>query len=545
MMSSNAVVMSCHYAEKLQGEKLKNIVYAQTAQIKSQAREKEYRLLELQYKSIKAKFEDAVQSQLVTGVAAKKQPPSSIDLKPSKDDASFQLHLALSSVTSDPTVPPHGVYSDLSEVDCLRKQLLCAELKVKTTRRELDTFQSYMKNIRKHQEIKNQHSVDHFDDLPASESSASATFHNDSREDSLSCTEEMTTEHTSKTSAFQFSHPQLVRYRDSQNAGIISMDDFSGALSATHYRSGPYVQCEPSVTDSIHSVQEELHKAKEEAKLAREKQLEREDNLRDVILQYKLLQKEHEQVTKKLREKQGQPPVSTVENHGEISSTVGSENLYHNLMNEHDAAQVNIQQMQGKITDAQEALRLARENVNGKKDTLNSTDQHAAKRQAIAQYKAVQDEFLSVLKGKKELEKVLYDQNIREGSSSTHQASSIESSMATATATESSKIDVSEKGNDSCSWKYPSKIGSHRGKVHQKVMAFESGAWPLPPSNPNSDVSEITSRQASSSVPQSKKKRFGFRGNKKGFISNLPSLTTLSSSNNSSGAAAKATSRGV
>ena len=87
----------------------------------------------------------------------------------------------------------------------------------------------------------------------------------------------------------------------------------------------------------------------------------------------------------------------------------------------------------------------------------------------------------------------------------------------------------------STDWKHPSKIGSHRGnKVHAKVLALEQQqGLPQPPSNPNSDVSEVTDSQASIpkvKLSKTKKRRFGFNGKK--FVSNLPSLSSSKGSTN-------------
>ncbi|KAL3937011.1 MAG: hypothetical protein SGARI_002318 [Bacillariaceae sp.] len=215
-------------------------------------------------------------------------------------------------------------------------------------------------------------------------------------------------------------------YGDSKNAGMVScLDESSVRFNGGIVHPPSWLdECEPSVVESMNEVQDELRKAKEEAKIAREKQFEREQNLRDVISQYKQLQKEHATVSKALRDKEKLVSASTMTtespNTDDSKSNVDSENLYTELVNEHDTTKEIIQDMRGKITDAQEALRMARERRgihrlrNLQHNRPGDEEQHATtKREAIAHYKALQEEFMSALQDKKELEKVLYDQDVK------------------------------------------------------------------------------------------------------------------------------------
>jgi hypothetical protein len=298
-----------------------------------------------------------------------------------------------------------------------------------------------------------------------------------------------------------------------------------------------------AISESILSIQDEVKKAKEEAKMAKQKQLEREENLRDVILQYKMLQKENEQLTRSLQQQE----------YKEENNSVDSENLYAELANEHDTLQASIHSMQGKLDTVHKSLRNAQENPCSRRD-------------AIEQYKNVQDEFLSAFQNKKDLETVLYNKHV----DSTGDTSHGENMMSMAELSEAPRevtvsmvevyseaprediVSMADVHSEASTGREDIKYATHRGNttirkleeprlggtVRQRILMLESAysKHPLPPSNlssPNNSSggndqhNEVSPNGSGKSKRNKNGKKLGFlRGNRMGFASKLSTLSS-------------------
>ena len=146
-LSSKPINQARIEVERLHGENLSQQININASEIKSKAREKDVRLLELKYKMLRKEYQTLESNAIHI-------PPSSIhvsfrqqsnnsdckDGNASCDDTSFDM----SSVTQ-PTM--HGAGGP--EMDCLKKQIHEAEIKVKSTRRELQEQKTQVDIARK------------------------------------------------------------------------------------------------------------------------------------------------------------------------------------------------------------------------------------------------------------------------------------------------------------------------------------------------------------------------------------------------------------
>jgi hypothetical protein len=406
-------------AHRLQGENLRHLVHANTAELKSHAREKEFRLLELKYNNLRVKYETAVTACSSTSEKHNANPHVKIEVSPSQDDASYVLDLAMSSVSSDPAQTLVGVHPNISEIDYLKKQLLGAELRVAVTKRELDEYKCQVEAARKQREAGDKHLKFVMTRLRSLETSQNPTSmlklrHVNELEESI--TEDMTnnsdgSQQHSPARTIQLTSdlstidgaslaslvspeerdekavlypPSFVKYDSTRNAGTIScLEENSGLVN--HDRLEVAQQNHELTNKRINAIQQELREAKEEAESARQKQMEREENLRDVILQYKALKKDYENVMQRMAENDGSSLVSE----------------FKDLRQERDTAHASMLEVKTELDRAEVAARSAREKQMVQKEHL---------KEVIEKYKALQDDFLAVLEEKRELETKLHKQ---------------------------------------------------------------------------------------------------------------------------------------
>ena len=129
-------------------------------------------------------------------------------------------------------------------------------------------------------------------------------------------------------------------------------------------------------------------------------QLEREENLRDVIFQYKELKKKHDELAEELANRET-PAKNNVhvrcfddeekKEEGETTS-VASDTL---LMMKIDEERIKMMGMEHQLETAHKSAQQARESQVAQQNHLRSV---------LGQYKTLQDEFVAVLDQKKELE---------------------------------------------------------------------------------------------------------------------------------------------
>jgi len=166
-----------------------------------------------------------------------------------------------------------------------------------------------------------------------------------------------------------------VYYDDSEDGsdGDNSNDDGSDTINSI----------EANLDTSANSIQIELLKAKEAAEAARRKQLEREQNLRDVIFQYKKLQKEHEEA---LAAKKQNSSGGVMKKNGVVPNQ--------KLVGELRQAQANVSAMKKELTAASGKYSEEKEQMQNVK----------------SQFQSLQVDFLKILAEKQELEKAVYQQ---------------------------------------------------------------------------------------------------------------------------------------
>jgi hypothetical protein len=133
---------------------------------------------------------------------------------------------------------------------------------------------------------------------------------------------------------------------------------------------------------SMEAIQLELRQAKEAAEAAHRKQMKREENLRDVIFQYKKLQEQHNEA---LAEKQQSKMPGKSRNKGKGVSIA-------NLAEELNQAKANVSAMKAELD-------VACDNHCEEKEHL---------RDVLGHFKTLQADFLRVLAEKQELEKAVY-----------------------------------------------------------------------------------------------------------------------------------------
>lgn len=502
-------------AQKMQAETIRNKVQENAAEIVSQAREKELRLLERQFCTLKKRFEDALRAESIKASKEKESRPKDIEMKTSNSDPSYPLELALSSVTSEGGDLYNTTSFALSEVECLRKQLLGAELKAKLTKRRLESSRSQASQARKQREEGNKNLQTAMDRL---QSLNEAEIH---RRLDLAGSFPDSKHMTSLSNDLE----------DSENLfplPMIQVDELNDITIVSHLdgesNHRDFQPRELGFSQSILSIQEELKQARYEARIAKEKQLEREENLRDVILQYKLLESEHQQLSKKL----SQQPLAA----SERSVSASSENLYNEMVQEHDTAHKAMKDFQKELDNVQKSLQDAQENRDSRRD-------------AIDKYKSIQEEFLSVFEEKKELEKILY---ITDRTTDEPSGDNVPTEGVVADTIRSTKQSAtgSHRG-------LPSKVtvegSDRRGTVRERIRMLEAAnsKIPSPPSNPSTlespseggddddeeEEPEVSLNDSAMSKKSKKGKKMGFlRGNRMGFVSKLPSLGSSKSSGN-------------
>ena len=147
--------------ERLHGERLRQKIHLNAANIKSQARVKDFRLLELQYKSLREQYEQVSVKQMVLPIA---DHPSIIH-PPSQDsnDGSSKLHPTGLDLSS-------GLGTTCNPAEDLRQQLFEAEEKLKETKRELNACNSQLKMAQKEQEEEDQCLMNTFERIDENDS---------------------------------------------------------------------------------------------------------------------------------------------------------------------------------------------------------------------------------------------------------------------------------------------------------------------------------------------------------------------------------------
>lgn len=491
-------------AQKMQAENIRHIVKETSAEIMLQAREKDFRLLERQFLSLKKKVEEALHVESSNASNEREALPTSIEMGTSKDHAMYPLGLALSSVSSDAGASCDVLTFDLSGVDCLRKQLLGAELKAEISKRKLESSRMQAYEARK-QRVEGRKSLEkainrlqnvNRNDF-GKQLDSTAQCSNNAQATSLCPISEIQVDSCNDTA--------IVSYLD----GVNPRRDFQ--------------QREIQMSQSILSIQDELKQAKEEAKIAKQKQLEREENLRDVIMQYKMLQKEHKKLTRTLN----QPSIETLL--PEENTSMCSENLYVELVNECDTAQATIHNIHEKLETVQQSLRNAQENQGSRRD-------------AIDQYKILQNEFLSALEDKKTLEKVLYDEKTDSAGDASPSMPflSVDGALVESPNARVEAKYTTHRGNGATSNTPESRTV---GTVQQRILMLESAhsKLTLPPSNPSSldyklecdDQRKEPSQNFNGKNKKNKKgKKMGFfRANRMNFASKLPTLSSKTTEN--------------
>lgn len=476
-------------AERLQSDHLRRTVNVNAAKIRSQAREKEFRLLELQYNSLRNKFQEAVNSpstteQKVQNTASDRS--ADVTDKITSDDTSFQLR-------PDPSTRltlPDGV----SPTDQIKRQLLTAEFKVKATKLKLQAQKSLLEATQQDQQdqgqsldnaLQKQWGLELMDETQSSvirrppdgneqlisdseigiRNLPSHSFDH-SRINSEVAVSDRVGEHGPITllarqdeekSYGRYFLPSVVHIDGTRTMSCCSTSYEDGGGVEHHYNgdnddpatsrlspikggshvAGAHVDASKNNnnnnsiinSDMFDHIQEELQTAKEAADIARRKLSEREENLRDVIFQYKELKDEHDRLTctiergscKHENQKQHMVDDSMVEgtnrtidtmclvdntspydvgttnnvSGNDETSSVVSEAVYLQVKQEWVLTKAKLIQTKQELDRAQRLAESARERQREQKENL---------RDVIDQYKELQDEFLAVLQEKKAME---------------------------------------------------------------------------------------------------------------------------------------------
>mmetsp|Transcript_10533 Transcript_10533/g.30824 ORF Transcript_10533/g.30824 Transcript_10533/m.30824 type:complete len:1896 (+) Transcript_10533:938-6625(+) len=419
-------------AARLRDENFTNQVNISTEEIKAKTREKEVRLLDLKYKTLKEEFRQLQANEISS-------PPTDIAF-PSDDDhrdnQSCEPSIAMSSVTH-PTIP------GLNRVDSLQKQVLAAELKVECSKRDLQGQKSWVNKARKEQQ-KIDHNLTsvlgHLQELKEIDESnfdhpmaddgtiLSSRFDKDITEGRGLIWDIMTTSVKEEEESNVVDHDTIrgticetkVSFDVSQLSHTVSDDtadtttvDYSNTAStvSSEHRddkamnrslnstvteetephsdqaTGPHHDRSRSnrSTESIKDVRLELQQVREAAEAARRKQLEREEALRDVIFQYKELEKEHQALAEQKQQQQQQLPTKT---EGEADDVIDASSVV-----------AELKQAQANVDAMKDELEKACERHYQEKDNLMHV---------MNQYKSLQNDFYKILTEKQELEKVVY-----------------------------------------------------------------------------------------------------------------------------------------
>ncbi|KAG7358442.1 hypothetical protein IV203_015030 [Nitzschia inconspicua] len=506
-IDTNALMDARINAERVQAENIRHKIKENAAEIVSQAREKELRLLERQFNSLRKKFEELLQTESATSSHGKDSMLNVIDNKRSNDDPSHRLILTLSSVISEGGFTNNASALNMSEVDYLRKQLLGAELKAKVTKKKIDSSKMLVNEARKQREEGSRNLemvMGNFDYLDRSN-----IYSRHDLTGTLPAVSQRISQETENSTCL--SPLPMITVDKWADTAVMSYQDCEEDSKGIQPKDVTFSHC-------MQSIQDELKQTRQEARIAKQKQLEREENLHDVILQYKALQKEYDDLSKSL----GQQTSTTV---GKSYFDADSENITRfELANKHETAQIAIRDFQEKLDGAQTSL-------------FNAQAKRGSRRDAIEQYKSVQDEFLAVFDEKKKIEKILYCQH-KKGSD--HLSSQETSELDAETTTEAQSF---KKEDLNPSYGGKTKVKSEEppipGTVQERILMLEAAKTklPSPPSNPSSlNSSSTESSDNVSAVSGSKKrnkgKKMGFlRGNRLGFASKLPSVSTKSSGN--------------
>lgn len=449
--------------ERLQGEQLRHKVHLNAATIKSQARAKDFRLLELQYKNLREQYDEAVQEK-----NPRPHHCPTVVHRPSPDegeeDGSCKLHPAVSSLTSDPRRSDRA-----PQADGLKQQLIEAEKKLVTTKRELQACNSRLDVARKEHEQEDEsfkHAMERIrvndswsDVLPPpavadstdensigetvdpEDDQAAAHVGRDDQAGSISSQSDQTAVIRGDHPSFESSEPSSEnRFHSPVNSymetpsseiqsistgktssleGVLIDDATSSVLSSPQPYAQRYLQLPSSrasgvLTDPhrIDQIQLELRRAKEAAEIARTKQKEREDNLRDVIFQYKALKREHDELAEAMRKATAKKRRDLEEEKKEeVASTVSgapsdlSETVIVQLKQELEEGHHKMSEMEYQMERAQLSAQQARNAQSEQQQNL---------RGVIDEYKRLQDEFMILLDQKKELEKTLQVQQRRD-----------------------------------------------------------------------------------------------------------------------------------
>ncbi|KAG7341532.1 hypothetical protein IV203_023484 [Nitzschia inconspicua] len=506
-IDTNALMDARINAERVQAENIRHKIKENAAEIVSQAREKELRLLERQFHSLRTKFEEVLQTESATASHGKDLMLKDIDNKRSNDDPSHRLILTLSSVTSEGGFTNNASALNMSEVDYLRKQLLGAELKAKVTQKKLDSSKMLVNEARKQREEGSRNLETVMGDFDYLDRSNIYRRHN--LTGPLPAVSQRNSQETDNSTCL--SPLPMIKVDKWADTAVMTYLDCEEESKGIQPKDVTFSHC-------MQSIQDELKQTRQEAIIAKQKQLEREENLHDVILQYKALQKEYDDLSKSL----GQQTSTKV---GKSYFDADSENITRvELANKHEAAQIAIRDFQEKLDGAQTSL-------------FNAQAKHGSRRDAIEQYKIVQDEFLAVFDEKKKMEMILYCQHKK----GPEHLSSQETSKLDAEATTEAQSFKKEDLNASCGGK--TKVKSEEppipGTVQERILMLEAAKtkMPSPPSNPSSLNSSSTESSynvnaVSGSKKRNKGKKMGFlRGNRLGFASKLPSVSTKSSGN--------------
>jgi hypothetical protein len=416
-------------AARLQGEILSKQLHRSTEEIKMKTCEKDMRVLDLKYQNLRQEFEQMKLGKMPI-------PPTNIAflLQNENDDgASHQHSLTMSSVTSAPT--------GLNEIDCLRKKVLNAELKVKYSKRKWEQHKSHVNVALKEEEVivgnlktvmsplTDVEDQDESNNKLNRENNNLPTNISWGLEATLSTPdEEMDADPCNEKSSFDDSHSSPpYRRSDSEDcmsneeSGLISTasveaqdgkpafvdsgtketatetdypttvydsnDDGSNTNNSIDENFSTSIEGNLSeITDaepnkSIEVIQLELHQAKEAAEVARQKQFEREQNLRDVIFQYKELEKQHNEA---LAEKNDSGTFRKLKKRGKGIQTLERE----------------LKQAQANVSVMKAELEVACEQHSDEKEHL---------REVMGQFQNLQVDFLKILAEKQELEKVVLE----------------------------------------------------------------------------------------------------------------------------------------
>lgn len=397
---------------RLQREKFRKQLYMNTEEIRSKTREKEMRLLNLKYQNLREEFQE---------IKSGKMAPA--------DDGSFNANSLVVSSNNAPSM------NRMKQIESFQKKVLHAELKAKYTKREWEQHKSKLHSCRKQinngfEEStdktigveKNELVQDHVDRDANQVGKVSWGLDDDDQNNSTLSDEDQFSFHVAKTSSTCTSddsedYTSNGESRPVSTASLEAQDgkpdsfgsitkgtketaeetDYTSACdedgdddssdNSEHMRAGNSVDDDGSGSKNpsdehpkqkIEAIQLELQQARQAAEAARRKQLEREQNLKDVIFHYKRLQKQHEEA---LDEKQ-QP------RKWKNTKVVSTTNLERDLQQAH----ANVSAVKRELKEACE----------------QHCEEKGHLRDVMGQFQNLQADFLRVLAEKQELENAVY-----------------------------------------------------------------------------------------------------------------------------------------